>query len=241
MQLFKSIVYCLNLFFCNFFKFIFSKTMQISKIIANEFIPDAQKGFGNAVLPDRDLDWALVQRVQNGEVSAFNQLVRKYRKSLFSIIYNMTGNREDATDIAQEAFIKAFHSIKQFRGQASFYTWIYRIAVNSSITFIKKAKKQRFINYETIDETLVSSDILEYFTAKTKTEKGTLLKELQEKLNEALQKLSPKHRIVVILHEVEGMNHKEIADIIKTSEGTVRSRLHYAKKMLQVYLKEYIG
>ena len=215
--------------------------MKISKTIANEFIPGAKKGVGNAVVSERDLDWAIVQRVQNGEVSAFNQLVQKYRKPLFSIIYNMTGNREDATDIAQEAFIKAFQSIKQFRGQASFYTWLYRIAVNSSITFIKKAKKQRFINYETIDDTAVSHEILEYFTAKTKTEKGALLKELQEKLNEALQKLSPKHRIVVILREVEGMNHKEIAEITKTSEGTVRSRLHYAKKMLQAYLQEYIG
>ena len=215
--------------------------MKISKTIANEFISDVKKGVGDSVVSDRDLDWAIVQRVQNGEVSAFNQLVQKYRQPLFSTIYNMTGNREDATDIAQEVFIKAFQSIKRFRGQASFYTWLYRIAVNSSITFIKRAKKQRFINYETIDETLVSSEILEYFTAKTKTEKGALLKELQEKLNEALQKLSPKHRIVVILHEVEGMNHREIADITKTSEGTVRSRLHYAKKMLQAFLKEYIG
>ena len=215
--------------------------MKISKTIASEFISDVKKGVGDSVVSDRDLDWAIVQRVQNGEVSAFNQLVQKYRQPLFSTIYNMTGNREDATDIAQEVFIKAFQSIKRFRGQASFYTWLYRIAVNSSITFIKRAKKQRFINYETIDETLVSSEILEYFTAKTKTEKGALLKELQEKLNEALQKLSPKHRIVVILHEVEGMNHKEIADITKTSEGTVRSRLHYAKKMLQAFLQEYIG
>ena len=215
--------------------------MKISKTIANKFISDVKKGVGDSVVSDRDLDWAIVQRVQNGEVSAFNQLVQKYRQPLFSTIYNMTGNREDATDIAQEVFIKAFQSIKRFRGQASFYTWLYRIAVNSSITFIKRAKKQRFINYETIDETLVSSEILEYFTAKTKTEKGALLKELQEKLNEALQKLSPKHRIVVILHEVEGMNHKEIADITKTSEGTVRSRLHYAKKMLQAFLQEYIG
>ncbi|MDG1702354.1 MAG: sigma-70 family RNA polymerase sigma factor [Opitutae bacterium] len=215
--------------------------MKISKTIANEFISDAKKSVGNAIVSNRDLDWAIVQRVQNGEVSAFNQLVQKYRQSLFSIIYNMTGNREDATDITQEVFIKAFQSINRFRGQASFYTWIYRIAVNSSITFIKKAKKQRFINYETIDETLVSSEILEYFTAKTKTEKGALLTELQEKLNEALQKLSPKHRLVVILHEVEGMNHKSIADIMKTSEGTVRSRLHYAKKMLQSFLQDYIS
>ena len=215
--------------------------MKIVKTIANEFISDVKKNVGDSVVSDRDLDWAIVQRVQNGEVSAFNQLVQKYRQPLFSTIYNMTGNREDASDIAQEVFIKAFQSIRRFRGQASFYTWLYRIAVNSSITFIKRAKKQRFINYETIDETLVSTEILEYFTAKTKTEKGALLKELQEKLNEALQKLSPKHRIVVILHEVEGMNHKEIADITKTSEGTVRSRLHYAKKMLQAFLQEYIG
>ena len=215
--------------------------MKIGKTFANEFISDVKKDVGDTVMSDRDLDWAIVQRVQNGEVSAFNQLVQKYRQPLFSPIYNMTGNREDASDIAQEVFIKAFQSIRRFRGQASFYTWLYRIAVNSSITFIKRAKKQRFINYETIDETLVSTEILEYFTAKTKTEKGALLKELQEKLNEALQKLSPKHRIVVILHEVEGMNHKEIADITKTSEGTVRSRLHYAKKMLQAFLQEYIG
>ena len=215
--------------------------MKIGKTFANEFISDVKKDVGDTVMSDRDLDWAIVQRVQNGEVSAFNQLVQKYRQPLFSTIYNMTGNREDASDIAQEVFIKAFQSIRRFRGQASFYTWLYRIAVNSSITFIKRAKKQRFINYETIDETLVSTEILEYFTAKTKTEKGALLKELQEKLNEALQKLSPKHRIVVILHEVEGMNHKEIADITKTSEGTVRSRLHYAKKMLQAFLQEYIG
>ncbi len=215
--------------------------MKIGKTIANEFISDVKKDVGDSVMSDRDLDWAIVQRVQNGEVTAFNQLVQKYRQPLFSTIYNMTGNREDASDIAQEVFIKAFQSIRRFRGQASFYTWLYRIAVNSSITFIKRAKKQRFINYETIDETLVSTEILEYFTAKTKTEKGALLKELQEKLNEALQKLSPKHRIVVILHEVEGMNHKEIADITKTSEGTVRSRLHYAKKMLQAFLQEYIG
>ncbi|MAV39770.1 MAG: RNA polymerase subunit sigma-24, partial [Puniceicoccaceae bacterium] len=139
-----------------------------------------------------------------------------------------------------EVFIKAFQSIKRFRGKSAFFTWLYRIAVNTSITFIKKSKKQRFIHYESIDETLVSGEILEFLTAKTKTEKGALLNELQEKLNDALQKLSPKHRLVIILHEIEGMNHKAIAEIVKTSEGTVRSRLHYAKKQLQIYLKDYL-
>lgn len=216
----------------------------MSKSIAKNLIPGVTDTVGQSDTPltptERELDWALVQRVQSGEVAAFDRLVRKYRGSLFSIIYNMTGNREDASDITQEVFIKAFQSIKRFRGRAAFFTWLYRIAVNTSITFIKKSKKQRFIHYESIDETMVSGEILEFLTAKTKTEKGALLNELQEKLNDALQKLSPKHRLAIILHEIEGMNHKAIAEIMKTSEGTVRSRLHYAKKQLQVYLKDYL-
>ena len=156
------------------------------------------------------------------------------------MIYNMTGNSEDASDITQEVFIKAFQSIKQFQGKSSFFTWLYRIGTNTSINFIKKSKRQRFVSYESIDETLVGSEILEFLTSKNRTEKRILITEIQEKLNDALQKLSPKHRIVVILHEVEGMNHKDIAEIVKTSEGTVRSRLHYAKKELQIYLKDYV-
>lgn len=191
-------------------------------------------------LSERQKDWAIVQRVQNGDVRAFDQLVKKYRESLFAVIYNMTGNREDASDITQEVFIKSFRSINRFRGHAAFYTWIYRIAVNTALTFLKKSKKQRFLNYETINEELVSQDILASLTAKNKTEKGIILSELQEKLNAGLQKLSPKHRLVLILHDIEGMDHKSIGAITKTSIGTVRSRLHYAKRELQGYLKDYL-
>ena len=216
----------------------------MSKSIAKNLLPELTDSVAQSntqvTQTDRELDWALVQRVQSGEVAAFDRLVHKYRVSLFSIIYNMTGNRADASDITQEVFIKAFQSIKRFRGKAAFFTWLYRIAVNTSITFIKKSKRQRFIHYESIDETMVSGEILEFLAAKTQTEKGALLSELQEKLNDALQKLSPKHRLVIILHEIEGMHHKAIAEIMKTSEGTVRSRLHYAKKQLQVYLKDYL-
>lgn len=189
----------------------------------------------------RDVDWAIVQRVQAGNVGAFDQLVQKYREPIFSVIYNMTSNREDASDLTQETFIKAFQAIGRFKGKSSFFTWIYRIAINATMSFLKKRSRRRYISYENIDAELSSSEIFERLAAKNQTEQGALMSELQEKLNDALQKLSLKHRTVVILHEIEGLEHAEIAEITKTSVGTVRSRLHYAKQQLQSYLKDYVG
>src|SRR5690606_31265661 len=119
----------------------------------------------------------------------------------------------DASDLTQETFIKAFQAIGRFKGKSSFFTWIYRIAINTSMTFLKKRKRRRFISYENINEEVSSSEIFERLTAKNRTEKGALVRELQEKLNESLQKLSPKHRTVVVLHEIEGLEHAEIAEI----------------------------
>lgn len=188
----------------------------------------------------RDVDWAIVQRVQAGQVGAYDQLVQKYREPIFAVIYNMTSNREDASDLTQETFIKAFRAIGRFRGTSSFFTWIYRIAINSTMTFLKKRNRRRFISYEHIDEEAPGAEIVERLTAKTRSEKGVLISELQEKLNDALQKLSLKHRTVVVLHEIDGLEHAQIAEIMGSSEGTVRSRLHYAKQQLQAYLKDYI-
>ncbi len=190
---------------------------------------------------DRDQDWAVVQRVQAGNVGAFDQLVQKYRESIFAVIYNMTSNREDASDLTQETFIKAFRAVGRFKGKSSFFTWIYRIAVNTTMTFLKKRNRRRYISYENIDEEASGAEIVERLTAKNRSEKGALLSELQEKLNDALQKLSPKHRTVVILHEIEGLEHAQIAEITRTTVGTVRSRLHYAKQQLQSYLQDYIS
>lgn len=195
----------------------------------------------DAPLSERDLDWAVVQRVQAGNVGAFDQLVQKYREHIFSVVYNMTSNREDASDLTQETFIKAFQAIARFKGKSSFFTWIYRIAINSTMTFLKKRSRRRYISYENINEEVSTTEIFESLTAKTRTEKGALIQELQEKLNDSLQKLSPKHRTVVVLHEIEGLGHAEIAEITKTSVGTVRSRLHYAKQQLQSYLKDYLA
>lgn len=185
-------------------------------------------------------DQALVARVQNGDVAAFDTLVRKYRERLFSVVYNLTSNREDAADITQEAFIKAFSSIGRFQGKSAFYTWLYRIGVNTALSHLKRNRFRRFFSLENIQENGSNAQVLETLAARHKSEKGALLNELQEKLNEAMQKLSPKHRTVVVLFEIEGLSHQEIADIMKCSVGTVRSRLHYAKQQLQAELQHFI-
>jgi len=187
-----------------------------------------------------DSDKILVQRVQNGDVAAFDTLVRKYRERLYGIIYNLTSNREDAADLTQDAFIKAFSSINRFQGKSAFFTWLYRIGVNTALSHLKRNRFRRFFSLETIQEEGSHAQVLETLASKNKSEKGALLNELQEKLNEAMQKLSPKHRTVVVLFEIEGLSHQEIADIVGCSVGTVRSRLHYAKQQLQADLKHFI-
>lgn len=211
--------------------------MQSSGSAAETFTPARDEA---AEASQRDLDWAVVRKVRAGNVAAFDTLVRKYRESIYSIIYNMTSNREDASDLTQETFIKAFQAIERFKGDSAFFTWLYRIAINTSISFLKKRGRRRYISYESIDEEVSAGEIFERLTAKTQTEEGALRSELQEKLNDALQKLSPKHRSVVVLHEIEGLEHAEIAEITKTSIGTVRSRLHYAKRELQSHLQDYL-
>lgn len=187
-----------------------------------------------------DDDRALVERVQSGDVQAFDSLVLKYRERIFSVLYNITSNREDAADLTQETFIKAFTSIKSFKGKSSFYTWLYRIGVNHAIGQQKKNRLRRFFSLETINDNMTSSEVVEHLADKRQVTRDSLATELQEKLNDALQKLSINHRTVVVLFEIEGLSHQEIAEIMDCSEGTVRSRLHYAKQQLQSFLQEYL-
>ncbi|MBW7894190.1 MAG: sigma-70 family RNA polymerase sigma factor [Opitutaceae bacterium] len=190
---------------------------------------------------EADSDWAIVQRVQQGDVASFDQLILKYRERVFGVIYNMTSNREDAADLTQDAFIKAFQSINRFQGQSSFFTWLYRIAINSTLTHLRKNRLRTFFSLEKVDENdRQSAEVIEALTDTAGAERDTFVRELQERLNEALQKLSIKHRTVVTLFEIDGLSHQEIAEIMKCSVGTVRSRLHYAKQLLQAELQPYI-
>ena len=191
-------------------------------------------------LSEKDADWLVVQRVQAGDVAAFDELVVKYRERIYSVIYNLTSNKEDTFDLSQDSFIKAFQSIGRFKGKSSFFTWLYRISVNTTLSHLKKNRHRRFLSYENISEETGSSEVLDVLAAKTSTEKPTLIKELQHKLNEALQNLSVKHRTVLVLFEIDNLSHQEIAEIMNCSVGTVRSRLHYAKKQLQSELQDLL-
>lgn len=196
--------------------------------------------------PDRrgeaEADWLLVQRVQAGEVERFDDLVRKYRERIWGVVYNLTANREDASDLTQDAFIKAFQSINRFQGQSAFFTWLYRIAVNGTLNHLQKAKLRRFFSLEKIrDEEPVTALLDQLADPGNTSDRAACLGELQQKLNEAMQKLSIKHRTVVTLFEIDGLSHEEIAEITGTSVGTVRSRLHYAKQLLQAELQTYLS
>jgi RNA polymerase sigma-70 factor (ECF subfamily) len=190
---------------------------------------------------EADADLEIVRRVQSGDVAAFDRLIEKYRERVFGIIYNMTSNREDAADLSQDAFIKAFQSIHRFGGQSSFFTWLYRIAVNSTLSHLRKARLRAFFSLERVDsDEPVAKEIIDALTDKSGADRDAYVHELQEKLNDAMQKLSIKHRTVVTLFEIEGLSHQEIADVMECSVGTVRSRLHYAKQLLQSELQPYI-
>jgi RNA polymerase sigma-70 factor, ECF subfamily len=187
-----------------------------------------------------DDDIALVTKAQQGDLDSFDALTLKHRDRLMSVIYNMTSNSEDAADLTQEAFVKAFRSIGRFKGKSSFFTWLYRIGVNVTLSHLQKNRSRRFFSLDNLSEEVNQETAFEVLASRSKADRGTLLNELQEKLNEALQKLSNKHRAIVVLFEIEGHSHKQISEIMKCSEGTVRSRLHYAKQQLQGYLSEYL-
>tara|TARA_B000000441_G_C21676046_1_gene310372 strand:- start:105 stop:734 length:630 start_codon:yes stop_codon:yes gene_type:complete len=185
--------------------------------------------------------FSLVQRAKSGDLSAFDSLIIRYRQRLYSVIYNMTMNADDAADLTQESFVKAFRSLAKFREKSSFYTWLYRIGVNLTLTYLKKRKIRQFFSFDQASEDGgMSKDLEAVSSTSTTSVKKALNNELHEKLNEALSKLSDKHRTIVVLFEIDGLGHKEIASIMKCTEGTVRSRLFYAKQQLQSYLSEYL-
>ena len=182
----------------------------------------------------------LVRNAQQGDVHAFEELVERYHGKIYGLTYNMTSNREDAEDLTQEVFVKAFEALPRFKGKSSFYTWIYRIAVNKTINYRKKRNRKRALSLDQFDQEIKTDDVYHDLTSKGSPLRNISLTELQEKLNEALQNLSEKHRTVVVMHDMQGIPHEEIAKVVGASVGTVRSRLFYARRQMQSELAEFV-
>jgi RNA polymerase sigma-70 factor, ECF subfamily len=180
-------------------------------------------------------DWELVQRCQAGDMSAFQELVSRYQQKIFIVILGLLRHREDALEVAQEAFFRAYRKIKGFQGDSSFYTWLYRIAVNTAIDAQRRQNRNPLDFRESMDE------VLEERNEVAKDPFAELHdKELRAKLMQAINELTPEHRAVIVLRTVEGLSYKEIGRLLNCSEGTVMSRLHYARKKLQDKLKAWL-
>ncbi|HEY8901202.1 MAG TPA: sigma-70 family RNA polymerase sigma factor [Chthoniobacterales bacterium] len=184
-------------------------------------------------------DDELVARTKDGDATAFDVLVRRYSPRVYGLVYNMTSNHEETNDLLQDIFLKAYRSIKGFRGDSSFYTWIHTIAANMTINFLKKRNRRRGPSLDDVDAHIENDPDYIEATAGSDPRREATLSELQKKLNDVMQKLSHDHRAVVTMFDIQGMPHAEIARILGISEGTVRSRLFYAHRQLQNYLEEF--
>lgn len=188
-------------------------------------------------------DADLVREAAQGDREAFRALVERYQRRVLGVVLGMLHDRDAAMDVTQEAFIKAYRSIGSFKGDASFYTWIYRIAVNLAIDWQRRewrrpvAEAPRGPAGETSGEDPIErigdeSPAADPFHA-------TSDRQLRERVREAIEELTPDHKAVILLREVEGLSYDEISRVMQCSKGTVMSRLHYARKKLQKRLQEF--
>lgn len=183
-------------------------------------------------------DEQLVAQFQKGDGDAFRTLVMRYEKKVLGIAYGVVHNSDDAKDIAQNVFLKIHRSLEKFRGDAKFYTWLYRITVNVAIDFMRKKKRKMSVEYN--DAVKLNADIPIAPSKKSLPRDKVLLKELYEKLQEAIQSLSEEHRTTLVLREMENLSYQEIADTLNCSIGTVMSRIYYARRKVQQQLKPYL-
>lgn len=195
-------------------------------------------GGGSASGGDTNADHELVQATLNGDATAYRGLVERYQGRIYAVVYGMVRNPEDAKELSQDAFVKAYRNLSRFRLESSFYTWLCRIAMNVSIDHLRKQKHRRTEEY---DEGVASRDnagVISLAHHRDDPRRNLEQKRLRERIAEEVAKLPDDQRQAIILREIDGLAYKDIADIMGIPEGTVMSRLYYARKKLQSALRE---
>ena len=187
-------------------------------------------------------DQQLVDDARSGNQLAFRQLVEKYQRKIYAMALSVTRDPDDARDVVQDAFVKAYRNLASFQGQSAFYTWLYRIAMNLCIDRTRHSKRASKLEFDEAVErddeagdSGISPQRLGFDPARALADR-----EIRERVNAALEKLSPIHRSVLVLREVEGLAYKEIAEVMECSEGTVMSRLFHARKKMQEMLRPIV-
>ena len=180
-------------------------------------------------------DRRLIDECLKGRTAAYGELVRHYQDRLFNAVFRLLDHPEDAQDVVQEAFISAYQSLGSFKGDSLFFTWLYRIAMNAAISHRRKQKVA--VSLETGSKNELVIDPVDQ---SVQNQPGDRIeqKEDETRLTEALNRLSPEHKAVLILKDIEGQKYEEIADILAVPVGTVRSRLHRARLELRDLLEE---
>ena len=192
-----------------------------------------------AEAPDGPDDLALVARSQAGDTMAFNELVTRYRHRAYAMIYNMVRNEQDAWDLAQDGFVKAWKNIGRFRGQSAFYTWLYRILMNVTIDALRKKQIASGTEFDDqIGLRHIAPGAATVPKAELEPAERISDREIRERIDEAIMRLSPEHRAAIVMREIDGLEYSEIAEQMNCSLGTVMSRLFYARKKLQALLKD---
>ena len=176
----------------------------------------------------------LISRCQQGDQEALKEIFNQYHQKLYRIAYGVVRHREEALDIVQEVFIKLFRSIHQFKGKSRFYTYLYRMTMNTAIDHTRKMKKVPPLSMDEEEGFQLSDD------ADKRPDRILDHKELEAKVKWSMDQLSPDQKAVLIFREVEGLSYQEIAEATGCSIGTVMSRLHYGRKKVQELLKDYV-
>ena len=195
-------------------------------------------GLTPAAEDDRAGDAALVEKARTGDGAAFATLLRKYERRVYAVAQGILRNADDARDASQEAFWKAHNALATFDGQAQFFTWMYRITVNVSIDYLRKRRglKVEFDDARANDEDTADPNGVSPRRLGFDPERALQDQELRGQLERSLQKLSPAHRAVLVLREVEGLSYQEMADVVGCSIGTIMSRLFHARKKMQAFI-----
>ncbi|KJV26486.1 RNA polymerase sigma factor RpoE [Aquitalea magnusonii] len=188
-------------------------------------------------MSDREIDQQLVERAQRGEKRAFDLLVGKYQRRLARLLSRFIRDGADIEDVTQEAFVKAYRALPSFRGESAFYTWLYRIGINTAKNFLSSAGRRPVVNSEFEDEDGESFDLASQVPDMNTPETELMNKEIVTTVNSAVQALPEELRTAITLREMDGLSYEEIAQVMNCPIGTVRSRIFRAREAIAAELR----